>query len=205
MPIRCENLMKSYGDKDVLNKFSAEFPDKGVTCLTAPSGAGKTTLLHLLAGIIIPDGGRIEGISGKRIAVAFQTPRLLPWLTAAQNVALVLGDRKRFIPEAIEWLAQVELEPEAGAYPDELSGGMKQRVSIARALAYGGDCVLLDEPFNGLDEALAHRIWEKIRNRFSRGCIICALHDLTFAKEIADNFVAISSGVTKEEEREKNK
>ena len=122
-----------------------------------PSGCGKTTLLRVALSLQPPDAGTVSGDAGRTAAV-FQEPRLLPWRTAAENVNAVLSDTEATMPEALSMLDRVELSDAAEKYPAELSGGMQQRVSIARALAYRPDLLVLDEPFRGLDDELRGRI-----------------------------------------------
>ncbi len=123
-------------------------------CLVGPSGCGKTSLLRILAGLARPTGGTAY-LAG-RVATVFQGQSLFPWLTAVDNVAYGLQlagmptARRREI--AIEQLRRVGLERFARAYPHTLSGGMQQRVNIARALAVNPDVLLMDEPFGSLDE-----------------------------------------------------
>ena len=155
--MRIENLSVSYGDKKVLRSFTAQF-DAGITLLTGPSGYGKTTLLHTIAGLITPDEGRITG-RPERISLMFQDDRLLPWLSALQNIEIVCDDKDR----AMHFLKAVELEHEAKSLPGSLSGGMRRRVALARALAYRADLLLLDEPFKGMDLALIRRLAPLVR------------------------------------------
>ncbi len=150
--MKISKLCVSYGDKKVLQDFSAEFGN-GITLLTGPSGFGKTTLLHTVAGLIEPDSGEIIG-RPERISLMFQDDRLLPWLTALQNIEIVCDDREK----AMHYLRAVELEAEAGTRPAALSGGMRRRVALARALAYESDLLLLDEPFKGMDIPLIKRL-----------------------------------------------
>lgn len=150
--MKISKLCVSYGDKKVLQDFSAEFGN-GITLLTGPSGFGKTTLLHSIAGLIEPDSGEIIG-RPERISLMFQDDRLLPWLTALQNIEIVCDDREK----AMHYLRAVELEAEAGTRPAALSGGMRRRVALARALAYESDLLLLDEPFKGMDIPLIKRL-----------------------------------------------
>ncbi len=151
------NATKRFDNKTVLSNLSFTFPDKGIFALMGPSGSGKTTLLRLLAGLDKPDNGSVDGTCQKT-AVAFQEHRLLPWLNCLENLKLVLPKDATALATAKEWLAAVELTEAAELYPKALSGGMKQRLSLARALAYGGDLLLLDEPFSALDEGLKERI-----------------------------------------------
>ncbi len=149
--ISFKNATLSFGDKMVLDNFSLELEASGVTCLSGPSGSGKTTLFRVIAGLIPVQGGEFSSGYAKP-ALMFQEDRLLPWLTALQNVAAALpeGDAD----SALRWLGEVGLKNERNAYPSELSGGMRRRLALARALAFGGDLLLLDEPFKGLDSTL---------------------------------------------------
>lgn len=150
--MKINSLCVSYGEKKVLRDFSAEFGE-GITLLTGPSGFGKTTLLHTIAGLIEPDSGEIIG-RPERISLMFQDDRLLPWLSALQNIEIVCDDREK----ALYYLRAVELEAEAGSRVQALSGGMRRRVALARALAYESDLILLDEPFKGMDLPLIERL-----------------------------------------------
>ena len=131
--IRIQNLQKAYGKKKVLDHFSRELPDHGVVCLTGASGRGKTTLLRILAGLEPADGGRITGMDGRKIAFVFQENRLLPWITAEQNIRLAQpAGAKRSVREL---LSLAGLEAADGAkHPGQLSGGMAQRVSLVTAV-----------------------------------------------------------------------
>ena len=123
-----------------------------IVAVMGPSGAGKTTLLRTVAGLAGPDGGSIKRSQG-RVAMVFQDPRLLPWRTALENVELVCEpDNKQ---QARYWLGRVGLANETDVYPGALSGGMRQRVAVARALAHDAPVVLVDEPFANLDDGTA--------------------------------------------------
>lgn len=159
--IRIEDLSVAFGGKQVLDGFSLELPDTGVTALSGPSGCGKTTLLRVLSGLQRPESGRVLGLAPEETALLFQENRLLPWRTVEQHVADVLPRAQR--GEAGRWLALVELEGEEHARPSALSGGMGRRLALARALACGGGLYLLDEPFTGVDAARAARILERVR------------------------------------------
>ena len=153
MPVVMENVGFSYGDKAVLRDFSLALPERGILCLFGPSGCGKTTVMRLLAGLERPSAGCISGLEGLTLGVVFQENRLLPWRTAAENVALACSGQDAGQTARL-WLERLGLSEQADALPAALSGGMKRRVAIARALAGGPDLLLLDEPFTGLDEQI---------------------------------------------------
>lgn len=146
-----EGLCKRYGDKVVLRDFSLTLTEGRATCLMAPSGAGKTTLLRLLAGLESPDAGNVNGLEGLRLGVVFQEDRLLDWLDAVENIRLTAPERSGdSIMEALRRFGLGNIE---GQPVGQLSGGMRRRVALLRALLSPADVLLLDEPFNGLDEA----------------------------------------------------
>ncbi len=159
--IGLRDITVRYGDKLVLDRFSLDIPAQGLTALSGPSGCGKTTLLRVMAGLAAPGGGAVSGIDPGRTAFLFQEDRLLPWRTAAQHIADVLPRPRR--GEAARWLAFAELEGEGGAYPAALSGGMARRLALARCAALGGELLLLDEPFAGVDSERTARILERLR------------------------------------------
>ena len=161
-----------YGEKTPIRDLTLILPDVGVVGVFGASGAGKTTLLRLLAGLLQPASGTIEGLAGKRISMVFQEDRLLPWLTAVENVALVRDGSEA---DARALLAALALSAEADQLPRALSGGMQRRVALARALNFGGDVLLLDEPFKGLDAALCAEAAAVVRGRFL--LTVIATHD----------------------------
>lgn len=156
-----DRLWLSYGDKAVLRDFSLELPLEGLTAITGPSGCGKTTLLRVLAGLERPERGTVTGLDPARTAFLFQENRLLPWRTARQHITDVLPRERR--GEAERWLALAELEGEGDSRPAALSGGMARRLALARCAALGGDVLLLDEPFAGVDRERRGRILARLR------------------------------------------
>ena len=188
--IGLSHVTAGYPGKRVLTDFSLKLPENGATALMAPSGYGKTTLLRVLAGLLRPKNGEITGLEGKKIAFMFQEDRLLPWLTAEKNVEIVSSPEK-----AAYWLRQMEIE-DGGRYPKELSGGMRRRVALARAMAFGGDVLLLDEPFKGLDEALRARVTGRIRGVFP--LTVLSIHDETEAELMGADIVRMDQMKSKE-------
>jgi NitT/TauT family transport system ATP-binding protein len=158
--------------RSVLDPLALEIQKGEFVTLIGPSGCGKSTLLKLISGLTPPTQGaiRVDGLTPKNaremISFVFQDPTLLPWRTVLQNVCLGLelegAARARQQKRADELLSLVGLEQVAAAYPRELSGGMKMRVSIARALATNPRLLLMDEPFAALDEMTRDRLNEEI-------------------------------------------
>jgi NitT/TauT family transport system ATP-binding protein len=186
--VTLQNVTLSFRDgktvKTVLNDLSLTFPEGKTIVVMGPSGCGKTTLLRIIAGLESPDTGNVTRET-QHISYLFQDPALLPWLTAAENVNLVLSDTKQTLTKAREWLTRVGLDGEANTYPSALSGGMRQRVALARALSTDAELLLLDEPFRGMDEDLHTRMRELIRQCRQGKTTVIVTHDAKDA-EIAD-------------------
>ncbi len=163
------NVAKYYGRQKVLSGLSFEVRDREVFGLLGKSGIGKTTIIKLIAGLETPDDGDVK-VRAERISYVFQEPRLLPWKTALENVMLPLTamgiNKKQAREKANHFLAEIELSEFTGYYPAQLSGGMKQRVSIARAFATEPKLLLLDEPFSALDLHLKDAILSMVEARF---------------------------------------
>ncbi len=183
--VELQDVAVRFDGRPVFEHVSAHFPPGSHAAIMGPSGVGKTTLLRLIAGLLKPDSGTVR-IHSPRRAMLFQSPRLLPWLNALENVNAVLSDGARTLPEAMNWLQRVQLGAAAGKYPAELSGGMQQRVALARALAYGGKLVLLDEPFQGLDDTTREDIIALCREVLREKTTILVTHDRADAEALAD-------------------
>ncbi|WP_455014564.1 ATP-binding cassette domain-containing protein [Hominenteromicrobium sp.] len=170
---KVENLTVQYGGTAVLENFSAEFPDGGVTAVSGRSGCGKTTLLAVLLGLLRPDGGTVSGF--RQPSAVFQEDRLLPFLSAEKNIAVTAGCTEA---EAGEALLSVGFDAaDRGKRAFELSGGMARRVAIVRAMLAPGDAVLLDEPFKGLDERTRAQVVRFVcENRRGRTMVVVT-HD----------------------------
>ena len=170
-----EGLSKAYGENRVLRGIDFTLEEGSVTCLMAPSGSGKTTLFRVLLGLEAADSGRVRGVVTGRISMMFQEDRLCPTLTPVENVALVLGrDASR---GGLRTMLEEILPAECLDQPAlELSGGMRRRVSLARAVAYPSDLVVLDEPFTGLDAATKRRVIEFILRHREGRTLLVATH-----------------------------
>ena len=168
-------LCKAYDGKPVLRDFSAVLPAGRVTGLMAPSGAGKTTLLRILMGLEQPDAGSVAGLEGRRMSAVFQEDRLCDNLDAVANVRLVTPGISR--AQVLDALNAVGLGGCAGQPARELSGGMRRRVALLRALLAEYDVLFLDEPFKGLDRDTRARVIADTRARCAGRTVLLVTHD----------------------------
>ena len=168
-------VSKSFGDKTVLKDMSFTFKHGETTCIKGPSGCGKTTLLRIIAGLEEKDGGTITGVPEK-ISYVFQEDRLCEDFSAVSNITAVTG--RSLKKEAVySHLKELGLEESALKPVRELSGGMKRRVAIARAVCYNSELLILDEPFKGLDVKLRQSVMDYIKRHTNGRTIICVTHD----------------------------
>jgi len=204
--VTIDNLSKRYGKGSlVLEDIALQVPAGELVALIGPSGCGKSTLLKLLAGLLEPSGGELR-IGGEeapaaraRLSYIFQEPTLLPWLPVRRNIELPLrlrGESSTQRREVAEQLLEtVGLEQVSGYYPRQLSGGMKMRVSIARALVHDPQIVLLDEPFTGLDRGAADRMADRLARLAEQGrCCALVTHELAQASRLAQSAVVLLRG-----------
>ena len=188
MGISIECVSKSFGEKEVLCGFSLELPSSGTVAVVGPSGCGKTTLLRIIAGLEKPDSGTVTGTPG-HFSMVFQEDRLLDGVSAYGNVLAVLDRKKK--QAALDWLGHMGLRDDRNLLPGEMSGGMRRRLAIARAMAFGGDLLLLDEPFAGLDDATREKIYPSIFQNASKARLtILVTHDQKEAERLADRLIA---------------
>lgn len=179
--ISVSHLTLSYGEKRVLEDLSLTLPDRGITVLSGPSGCGKTTLLRCLAGLERPRSGRVQAPPPRETVLLFQEDRLFPWRTVEQHLTDVLPQARW--AEVPRWLDLAGLTGEEGSLPASLSGGMRRRLALVRALALGGRLYLLDEPFTGVDPARVRRLMEALRTLdapvllSSHEALVCSLAD----------------------------
>ena len=203
------HLAKSFGRLAVLKDVSLSVGAGEFVCVLGPSGCGKTTLLRCIAGLIPCDGGAVavdgqpvrqRGLAEAGIGLVFQEPRLLPWRTAAENVRLPAELRgAKHNDEAVQSaLKLVGLADFASAYPHELSGGMRQRVSLARALATHPRILLMDEPLTGLDVRTREELQDEISRIWAEVgmSLLWVTHDPEEAAYLADRIIVLSTRPT---------
>ena len=185
-------LCKAFDGKQVLRDFSAALPAGQVTGLMAPSGAGKTTLLRVLMGLETPDRGTITGLEGLRLSAVFQEDRLCENLNPVSNLRLVTPALSR--TAAAEALAAVGLTDCQRQPARELSGGMRRRVAILRALLAEYDLLFLDEPFKGLDQETKEIVMADTRRRCAGRTVLFVTHDMAEALDLADVIIFMDHG-----------
>lgn len=184
-----QNVSKAYGGKPVLSHFSAVLAPGGRYALMGPSGVGKTTLLRLILGLEKTDGGKITGVPGKKSAV-FQESRLIPELTVRGNLRLVLGSRFPE-PEITAMLTRLDLTDCLDTPAANLSGGQQRRSALARALLYGGELLVLDEPFTGLDEDNRRKALDAIRAYPKEAIVLLVTHSREDAEALGAEIIEI--------------
>lgn len=197
-----KNIVKSYDSLKVLDNINIDFNENKTTCILGPSGCGKTTLLNIIAGIIEKDSGEVLGLYNEDISFVFQEDRLIEWKNIRDNMAFVLKKKmdKNEIESTIDrFLKLVNLEEYKYYYPRNISGGMRQRISILRAFAYPSKILIMDEPFKSLDinnKRIVVEFFKELRKKEKRTCILVT-HDIDEAIELGDRIVILSDKPTK--------
>ncbi|KQN99027.1 ABC transporter ATP-binding protein [Paenibacillus sp. Leaf72] len=198
------NIKLTFGGKTVFQDFSLQLGEGNITCLMGASGIGKTSLLRCAAGLEKPEQGRVirnSSINKHRISCVFQEPRLLPGKTVLENVLWVLGPnsakpaKNSCTPDKVmELLREAGLAAAIHHYPHQLSGGMRQRVSLVRAFAASPDLLLMDEPFQSLDPAarlnmqqLLLKLWE-----MDKPTVLLVTHDCEEALRLGSRIVLLA-------------
>ena len=202
--IHISGLTKRFGDVTALDRIDLDVATNEFVSIVGASGCGKSTLLSVIAGLTEPTEGKVT-VSGADVTgpgrdrgVVFQQATLMPWLTVQKNVEFALRGEKltkmQMADRAREFLSHVGLEGFEGSYPAQLSGGMQQRVALARSLSYGPDVLLMDEPFGALDaltrrtmQELLLEVWE--RHRLT---VLLVTHDIDEAVLTSDRVVVLT-------------
>lgn len=198
--ISIRDLSFSYGSKSVFSGLSLTVKKGETVAVMGPSGCGKSTLLQLIAGL--QSSGIRAGtlsVSAQKIGYAFQEPRLFPWLTVEENLALVLPKERE--PERLsELLSAMRLNGVARLYPHQLSGGMACRVSLARALLYEAELILLDEPFSALDKETKQAILVWLKDHLQKGgkTLVLVTHLQDEASALCDRILQFDQLTKKE-------
>jgi polar amino acid transport system ATP-binding protein len=213
MHLKLDGLSKRFGDQTALANITLDLADAHSIVLIGPSGGGKSTLLRIIAGLEIPDAGRViindeelvfaeEQLLRHRrsIGTVFQSFNLFPHLSALQNITLPLErvhgyGREEAQNYAFQLLARLQLESHAGKKPAQLSGGQQQRVAIARAIAVKPRMLLFDEPTSALDPEMTGEVLDLIAELRSEGRdLLLVTHEMGFARQVADHCLFLANG-----------
>ncbi len=204
--VEVRHVSKTYaGGVEALNDLSIDFAEGQLTSLLGPSGCGKTTLLKIIAGLIPATGGEVK-VDGRVVtgpgperAFVFQDFALMPWANVLRNVAfgLELKGMARSQREAVaeKYIASVGLKGFEKAYPHELSGGMRQRAGLARALAVNAKVLLMDEPFSAVDEQTRRKFQEDLLDLIAREqkTFLFVTHSIEEAVYVSDRIIILSN------------
>lgn len=198
MKISIKNLNKAYGNEYIFKNFNIDFSDDNINCIIGKSGCGKSTLLNIIAGLTDIQSGEINGVSVEDISYVFQEDRLIEWLTVKENLEIALKKyfHKSIINDKIdEVLNLVGINDIKDKFPNALSGGMRQRVNIARAFGKPSKVILMDEPFKSLDYKLKYTIIDEFKNLLNREkrMVILVTHDLDEAIYFRGNIIVFNN------------
>lgn len=215
MKIEIKNLNKNFKGKQIFKDFSLILDSKNVNCIIGESGGGKSTLLNMISGLLEKDFGEILGVKEEEISYIFQEDRLVSWLTVRENIELFIYNYY-FKDEAKKLMDRIftllNIKETLNEYPQKLSGGMRQRVNIARALIKPSKLILMDEPFKSLDYKTKYMIMKELKELFKKEdrMVIFVTHDVDEAIFMQGNIYVLGGrpfkvrGIFKEQ-LEKNK
>lgn len=200
--ITIDDLSMQYGDATVLDSVSCDIPAGQWISIVGPSGCGKSTLLRCVAGLTNPTTGMVQ-LGGQQPAFVFQDPTLLPWRSAADNIQLPLELEEQSTENRSERILQVAQlvgldATDINKYPRELSGGMRMRVSIARALVMKPNALLLDEPFAALDEILRQQLNQELLHiwQTQQMTVLFVTHNVTEAVYLSQRVLVLNANGT---------
>lgn len=176
MDIMVKNIHKSFNGQEVLNNINMVFVEGKTSCLMGASGIGKTTLAYILMGLLEADSGEIIGIHGKKISAVFQEDRLIEHWDAIKNIMLVCQEdvTSKMVEDNLK---EIGLSDYEGKPVKDLSGGMRRRVAIVRAILSEHNMLLMDEPFKGLDESLKTKVINYVKEKSKGKTLIIITHD----------------------------
>lgn len=191
MDIRLNNISKQYNNSIVLNKINLIFKEGQINCIMGPSGIGKTTLLRILMGLEKADSGEIQGLEDKRIAAVFQEDRLIEHWDAILNVKLTC-DKDISNSQIEQMFAEVDLREYKDKPVQNLSGGMRRRVAIIRALLSPSNLVIMDEPFKGFDARLKQKVIAQVKEKTQGKTVICVTHEGDEVEALQANLILLN-------------
>ena len=189
--IRIENINKRYKDNIIFNNFQIDFYENKINCILGKSGCGKTTLLNIISGVVKNDESDFKGIEDLGVSYIFQDDRLIDWLSVEDNIKLVI--KKHYSEDKVnelceKYLKLVGIYEYKNYYPQRLSGGMRQRVNIARAFIYPSKIIIMDEPFKSIDiknKQIIMENFKKILEEENR-TVLFVTHDIDEALYLGD-------------------
>ena len=196
-----KDIIKNY-EVPVLGPIDVEIKSKSFVSIIGASGSGKSTFLRLASGLISQSSGSISYKNNikPKMGFVFQDSTLLPWRNVIDNVLLpselTKQNNSESIEKSINWLERVGLKGKENSFPNELSGGQKMRVSIARAMVQGGDLLLLDEPFSALDEVTRRKLEDDLLEIWETNniTVLFVTHSVTQAVYLSQRVIVLSSG-----------
>ena len=194
--IRIENINKRYDDNVIFENFKIDFYENKINCILGKSGCGKTTLLNIISGVIQNDTKDFKGIENLGISYIFQDDRLIEWLTVEDNIKLVI--KKHYNEKEInelcdKYLKLVGIYEYKNYYPQRLSGGIRQRVNIARAFIYPSKIIIMDEPFKSIDIKNKRIIMDNFKEILQKDnrTVLFVTHDIEEAIYLGDSGVIL--------------
>lgn len=188
--LKIENLSKTFDNTPIIRNLNMKIQKSQKVCLFSPSGTGKTTLINIINGLVSSYSGQVI-TRAKNISTIFQAPDLFWYKTVKENILFPLKIKKIDINDSIKehyknWLEVTDLKSKEDLYPHELSGGMKQKVALARGFIFDPDLVLLDEPFNSIDIRAKDKIIRFILDNYPKSTFLFVTHTIEDIPKIAD-------------------